>query len=373
MNVPLAIPTLCESDIALAVEVLRSGQLVQGKKVQLLEGQFANFFKVTQTTLVANGTASLHLALLAAGIGPGDEVIVPAFSYVATANVVEVVGAKPVFVDIDIDTLNIDPAQLETAMNPRVKAIIPVHEFGMPAPMDAIMSFAGKYSLTVIEDAACALGAMFNGQYVGCFGDYGSFSMHPRKNITSGEGGLLIVRDPAKDELIRQLRNHGISTASGKPEFLSAGFNYRMTDFQAALLVGQLSRIHEIEEKRIAIASLYDRSLQHSLLRKPYQSVDWKKYKTVWQSYHIVLDDKVNRDEVITRLAAAGVGSNYGAQCIPALPYYLEKYPVNAGKVYPQAYKAYRQGLVLPLYDKMTHDDVNYVITTVQQIVNDIK
>lgn len=373
MKVPLAMPTICESDIALAIEVLRSGQLVQGKNVQSLEKQFALFFNIKQTTLVANGTASLHLALLAAGVGPGDEVIVPAFSFVATANVVEVVGAKPVFVDIDIDTLNIDAAQLEAAINPRVKAIIPVHEFGMPAPMDAIMAFAAKHHLTVIEDAACALGATFDGRFAGCIGDYGSFSMHPRKNITSGEGGLLIIRDPAKDELIRQLRNHGISTASGKPEFLSAGFNYRMTDFQAALLAGQLSRIKEIEEKRVSIASLYDRLLRHPLIRKPYQSVDRKKYKSVWQSYHVILDDRINRDEIISRLGAAGVGSNYGAQCIPALPYYSEKYSVDAKKVCPQAYKAYRQGLVLPLYDKMTPDDVNYVITNVQQIVNDIK
>jgi len=373
MNVPLTIPTLCESDIALAVEVLRSGQLVQGKQVQALEQQFATYLGTPRTIVVSNGTASLHLALLTAGIGPGDEVIVPAFSFVATANVVELVGARPVFVDIDIDTLNIDVAQLEAAMTPNVKAIIPVHEFGMPAPMDVIMAFATKHRLVVIEDAACALGATFDGRYVGTIGDYGSFSMHPRKNITAGEGGLVIARDAEKDELIRQLRNHGISVASGKPQFLSAGFNYRMTDFQAALLTGQLARLKDIESKRNAVAARYDRELNHPLIRKPYQAVDRKRYKTVWQSYHILLDDRVNRDELIVKLAAAGVGSNYGAQCIPSQPYYAEKYASDAAKAWPNSYRAYRQGLVLPLYDKMTPDDVNHVITTVETTVNAIK
>ena len=176
------------------------------------------------------------------GIGAGDEVIVPAFSYVATANVVEIVGAKCVFVDVERDTFNIDVSKIERAITPRTKAIIPVHEFGLACDISELMKIAEKHNLFVIEDAACALGATENEKFVGTFGQVGSFSLHPRKAVTSGEGGILTTDDDDLAEKFRVLRNHGISMQNGKMDFVAAGFNYRMTDFQAALVRGQFAQ-----------------------------------------------------------------------------------------------------------------------------------
>ena len=188
----------------------------------------------------------MHLALKALGIGPGDEVIVPAFSYVATANVVELVGAKPVFVDIDLATFNLDTSLLEQSITDKTRAIIPVHEFGLMCNMQVILELAHSKKIPVIEDAACALGASADDKLAGTLGDFGSFSLHPRKAISSGEGGLLCSKTAEMDEKIRILRNHGMQINHGKMDFVEAGFNYRMTDFQAALVSNQLLRLEEI-------------------------------------------------------------------------------------------------------------------------------
>ena len=198
--IPLMVPNITEADIEAVAVVLRSGMLVSGSNVAALEARTCEFIGVPYASAMSNGTVTLDLALMLSGVGAGDEVIVPAFSYMATANVVEHVGARPVFVDIDPATFNIDPALIEAAITPRTKAIIPVHEFGMAAPMDAIMSIAEKYGLIVIEDAACALGATINGRFAGSYGRFASFSLHPRKAITSGEGGLLVCRNAGDAE-----------------------------------------------------------------------------------------------------------------------------------------------------------------------------
>jgi perosamine synthetase len=240
---PLAKPDIREEDIALVNEVLRSGMLVQGVYVEKLEEAFALFHNVKHAIAVSNGTATLHLALHVLGIGPGDEVIVPAFSYVATANVVELVGATCVFADIEERTFNIDVRRIEEKITPRTKAIIPVHEFGLACDIEAVCALAAKHNLHVIEDAACALGAAQNGKPVGSFGIMGSFSLHPRKSITSGEGGLLLTNDDHIAARLRQLRNHGIRMENAQMNFVDAGFNYRMTDFQAALAWSQFQRL----------------------------------------------------------------------------------------------------------------------------------
>ena len=360
--IPLMIPDIQQQDIDAVSDVLRSGMLIQGKKVAELEQQIADYINIDHVIAVSNGTATMHLALLAAGIGIGDEVIVPAFSYAATANVVELVGATSIFVDIQLNNFNIDIDAIEQAITSRTKAIIPVHEFGLGADMPAICSIAKKYSLFVLEDAACALGATVNNQFVGTFGDVGSFSLHPRKAITSGEGGLIVTNNATLAQKLRILRNHGIDTSNGTMDFVEAGYNYRLTDFQAALVGSQFNRLPTILETKNKLASIYATQLQYvNALMLP--SAPPNK-KHTWQSYHVVLDKKINRENMILHLKENGIGVNYGAQCIPALTYYTNKYKINAPEHFPNAWIAFTQGLVLPLYEKLSVEEIQHIAKT---------
>jgi len=363
MHIPLTIPSIQKTDIENVVRVLQSGSLVQGRQVEALEAAVADFVGVKHAIAVSNGTATLHLALLSLGIGPGDEVIVPAFSYVATANVVEIVGAKPVFVDICLETCNLDPSRLENAITAKTKAIIPVHEFGYPADMGAILDIASKYSIPVIEDAACALGSEWRGKKVGAIGLVGSFSLHPRKAITSGEGGLLTTNDDSLAGFFRRQRNHGILKSENGVEFVSAGFNYRMTDIQAALVIGQLERIADIGDKRAHLAARYDEYLTNDWFIKPSSPANGK---TSWQSYHIILNDEVNRSRLFSFLRDQQIEVNYGAQCIPVQKFYQDKYSFSPNQ-FPNAYKAYTQGVVLPLFDQMSVEQSDYAIESINR------
>ncbi len=357
--IPLMSPTITEQDIDAVAEVLRSGMLVQGENVAALEHEVADYLQVKNVVAVSNGTATLHLALVALGIGQGDEVIVPAFSYVATANVVEIVGAKCVFVDVERDTFNIDVSQIEQAITPRTKAIIPVHEFGLACDISELMKIAERHKLFVIEDAACALGASENGKCVGTFGDVGSFSLHPRKAVTSGEGGLLTTNDDKLAAQFRILRNHGIEMRNGKMDFVAAGFNYRMTDFQAALVRGQFRRLEEIITYRNELAQIYFECLKEvSAISLPTLP---KNKNHTWQTFHTVLSDEIDRDAFIQKLKEKGIGTNFGAQCIPYQTYYREEYNLDCEQLFPNALHAFKQGLALPLYEKLEEVDVGQV------------
>lgn len=360
--IPLCRPSIQKSDIDNVVSVLESSQLVQGIFVEKLETAVQNYLKVKHAVALSSGTATLHLALLSLGIGPGDEVIVPAFSYVATANVVELTGAKPVFVDIALDSFNINPELIERAITPRTKAIMPVHEFGLSAEMDSIIDIAGHYRLAVIEDAACALGAEFHNRKVGGFGNIGSFSLHPRKAVTSGEGGVLVTDNDELASFFRVMRNHGIRKDGAKMKFVAAGFNYRMTDFQAALVVGQLDRIEEILNKRAQIAQFYDEQLGSPLFLKPKAS---PRARHAWQSYHILLHDGMSQEKVLHYLSENGIGANYGAQCIPIQEYYQNKYGYTASE-FPNSANAFLNGITIPLFDTMHNDQ----ITKVTEVLN---
>ncbi len=361
--VPLASPEITDEDIACVVKVLKSGMLVQGENVLAFENSFTNYHNCKQAIAVSNGTATMHLALVAMGIGPGDEVIVPAFSYVATANVVELVGATCVFVDIELSTFTIDVSQIEQAITPKTKAIIPVHEFGLAADMESIMAIANKYNIKVLEDAACALGATQNNKAVGTFGELGSFSLHPRKSITSGEGGVLTTNNIALSQKIRQLRNHGIEIVDGQMDFVEAGFNYRLTDFQAALVNSQMQRIDTIIHKKQTLAEVYFEELKNSNIVVPSVPAD---RNHTWQTFHILCNTNRNQQEVINYLKQNNIGSNYGAQCIPAMTFYQKKYGHDAKQQFSNAYMAFTKGIALPLYDKLTKE----TILQIAQITN---
>lgn len=357
--IPLASPNITEREIEAVSEVLRSGMLVQGENVAALESEIAGYLNVKNAVAVSNGTATLHLALVALGIGAGDEVIVPAFSYIATANVVEIVGAKCVFVDVERDTFNIDVSKVERAITPRTKAIIPVHEFGLACDILELIKIAEKNNLFVIEDAACALGSTENERFVGTFGQVGSFSLHPRKAVTSGEGGILTTDDDELAEKFRVLRNHGISTQNGKMDFIAAGFNYRMTDFQAALVRGQFARLEENIKYRNELAKIYFNELKNAEnIALPFVP-EGKRH--IWQTFHAVAGENINRDELIEKLKQRGIGTNYGAQCIPFQTFYREKYKLDCEREFPNALRAFQKGLALPLYEKLSANDIKFV------------
>lgn len=363
--IPLMIPALNDADIASVVRVLQSGMLVQGTEIEKLEKHFADYIGVQHAIAVSNGTASLHLALLALGIGKGAEVIVPAFSYIATANVVELVGATPVFVDIEKHTFNIDVAKIEAAITSKTKAILPVHEFGLACDIMRVSEIAQKHNLFLIEDAACSLGATENKKQTGSFGLFGSFSLHPRKSITSGEGGILTTNNAELASTIRILRNHGIQIINGKMEFVAAGFNYRMTDFQAALAASQFERLEIILEKKRKLAARYLSGIKNPLIQLPVTPVD--KAHT-WQTFHIVFQPPLDRDKAIEYLKSKGIGSNYGAQCMPAQTFYSKKYHLNCVKDFPNALQAWKQGLALPLYDKLSEAQVDFICNVLNEL-----
>ncbi len=363
--IPLASPDIREEDIAAAVKVMRSGMLVQGPEVARFEAGFGLFTGAAHAVAASNGTATLQLALRALGIGPSDEVIVPALSYIATANVVELAGATPIFVDVQERTFNIDPAKIEAAVTPRTRAILPVHEFGLCCDIREVMEIARRHQLKVIEDAACALGAYDGGQHAGTFGDVGSFSLHPRKAISCGEGGVCLTKDGALAARLRILRNHGVDVIDGVMEFVDAGFNFRLTDFQAALVHSQLLRIQETLQKKKALAEVYYNEIKHEGLLLPLVP-EGKDHS--WQTFHLLLGEGLDQQKVLQTLRAQGVGSNYGAQCMPAQRYFLEKYGHDSAQQFPHAYRAWTRGVAVPLYEKLSAGDIRKIASILNSL-----
>ena len=356
--IKLAQPYIPEEAIEKVVEVLHSGNLIQGRHIDAFENALNAYLGIKNTVAVSSGTAALHLSLIAIGIAQGDEVIVPAFTFPATVNVVELVGAKPILVDIRPDDLCMDPQALEKAVTKRTKAILPVHEFGQAAALDQILKFAGQFNLPVIEDAACALGTEFNHQKAGTLGVTGCFSFHPRKAITTGEGGAVATASDALADKIRSLRNHGMSMASGIQDFIYAGLNYRMTDFQAVLGLYQIKEIDQMITERIQLADFYDQALA----KIPWLTIPCRcaKSKHVFQTYHVMLDSKIDRQRLIHELRLAGIETNLGAQAIHCLQYYREKYHYREFD-FPNAAKAFQHGLALPMGPHVRQEDILYI------------
>lgn len=364
-SIPLSRPDLVEEDIQRAVEVLRTGMLVQGPRVAGLERALSTSLAGREVRAVANGTAALHLALVALGVGPGDEVVVPAFSFVATANVVELVGATPVFVDIEAETFNVDVDRLEGAITGRTRAILPVHEFGLACDIERIVAIGAARGVPVIEDAACALGATSGGRPAGTFGAFGCFSLHPRKAVTAGEGGLVVTADPRLARQIELLRNHGLGEARGVKDCLLAGFNYRLTEFQAALVESQLARLPRNLAYRAKLAALYHEEIRNPLVTLP-TTPDGKGH--AWQTFHVLLDDALERPSVMRTLQDAGIQTSLGAQCIPVQAFYSDKYQIDCPAAVPNAWRAWRQGLAIPMSENLTVDDARYVAAQINQI-----
>lgn len=357
----LAIPSIEEDDIRAVRKVLQSGFLIQGKKVSEFENLIADYTGTKSAVAVSNCTAALHLSLLALDVKPGDMVLVTAYSWISTANVISLCGAQPIFIDIKPDTFNIDPDCLEKTLKDlakspatarRIKAIIPVHTFGQPAEMTKIMPLAEKYGLPVIEDAACALGATYNGRQAGTFGLMGCFSFHPRKAITTGEGGIIITNNVKMAKKLRVLRNHGQDPESKSPDFILPGFNYRMTEFQGALGISQMRKLKRIISARRNQALYYN-----TLLEKPPISIPFihPHADSVYQSYVILLPKKSasRRDSIITELKKRNIETTIGTYNMPMTSFFRTRYKYQP-KNFPVTNDVFTRSITLPLHEHLT-------------------
>ncbi len=370
-NIAIALPATGEEEWLALRESIESGWLSQGPKVKAFEDAFAERHQVAHALATTSCTTALHLALAAAGIGPGDEVIVPAFTWVATANVAVYCGATPVFVDVDPHTYNIDVAQVQRALTPRTRAVIPVHLFGLCADMDGLREVLPE-SVVVIEDAACAAGASYHGKPAGGLGDMACFSFHPRKSITTGEGGMLTTNDGALAEKANMLRNHGASVSEEirhrgpkpylLPDFDVLGFNYRMTDLQGALGLVQLSKLDAFIIEREQWARWYMAQLA---------DISWLAMPLIpegithaWQAFVTVVDEEkapAPRNDLMERLQQAGISTRPGTHAVTELGYYKDTLGLQSGQ-FAVASRLERQSLALPLHNRMGAEDYAYIV-----------
>lgn len=383
-SVPIARTALTEAEIQSVLEPLRSGWLVQGPKVREFEEKWSAFTGARHSVAVTSCTTGLHLSLAGLGFGPGDEAIVPAFTWIATANVVEHLGGRVVFCDIDPVTFNLDVAQLEEKITPRTRAILPVHLFGLSAEMDPLLEIARRHGLAVVEDAACGFGAEYHGRHVGTLGDTGCFSFHPRKAITTGEGGMITTNDPALAEKLRRLRDHGAAMSDlqrhlgARPYLLAdhpdAGYNQRMTDIQGALGSAQMDRAGEIIAERQRLAAVYDEAFaQLEWLRTPTRpegyTHGYQSYPCTFMPEPITLESipriRERRNAWMDRLLQQGISTRPATHAVHMLEFYRDKYEL-APEDFPHAYGANDCSISLPFFHGMTEDEQGQVIDAVR-------
>lgn len=350
----LTIPHIRKEEIERVARVLRSGYLTQGKEVEAFEEEIRSKVGAKHAIAVSSGTAALHLALLGLGIGRGDEVIVPDFTFPATVNVVHLVGATPIVVDINLETLNIDAGAAAAAITRRTKAIMPVHLFGNPADLDPLLALAKQHHLYVIEDAACALGSTYQGKLCGSIGDVGCFSFHPRKIITTAEGGMVVTDHDEVAEKIRLLRSHGLVRQGFSGHQKEIGFNYRLTDLAAAIGIEQMKRLPALLRERENLAKRYDEAFQAMTeLRRPEEV---RRGKQNYQSYVVLARNRETRDRLAEELQKRQIETTVGAYSVNL----LSKLHARV-----QSQQAFYRSLTLPLYNGMTEEEINEVISTV--------
>jgi dTDP-4-amino-4,6-dideoxygalactose transaminase len=355
--IPIARPLIGSEEEAAVIAVLRSGMLAQGPQVARFEAAFAERCAVRHAIAVSNGTVALFMALLAHGIGPGDEVITTPFSFVATGNSVLMTGARPVFVDIDPQTFNLDPNQIEGAITERTRAIMPVHLYGHPAEMDAILAIAARYELPVIEDAAQAIGATYRERPVGSFGT-ACFSLYATKNIMSGEGGMITTDDDAIADKLRLLRSHG-SRVRYYHEML--GYNFRMTDLQAAIGLAQLNKLDTFTEQRIANATFLSAQINHAAISTP---ITLPHVRHVFHQYTVRVHG--DRDAALQQLADHGVGSAvFYPLLIPNQPLYAHQ---GYESYLPVAEQACREVIALPVHPALSSADLEQIANAVNSL-----
>ena len=357
----LTIPSIDEQDLAAVREVLLTGFLVQGANVARFEEAIARYVGCEHAVAVSNGTAALLLSLMALEIGAGDKVAVATYSWPATANVIALCGAEPVFVDVDPRTFNMVASALEHALSThRVKAILPVHTFGGMADMPALSEIAERFGVAIIEDAACALGAEWRGRKAGTWGTMGCFSFHPRKAITTGEGGLITTNDTKLARRLRALRNHGLDPECSTPDFILPGHNMRLTEFQAALGASQMTKLERIIASRRGQAKTYARLLGESTIEAPEEASG---QRHVYQSFVVLLPPAAvaRRSEIISGLKEEGIETTVGTYHIPMTSYFRSKYGFSQGD-FPVTDDVASRAMSLPLYEGLTENQQQQVV-----------
>jgi len=375
-NIPIGLPSMGIEEWEATKEPILSGWITQGPKVREFEKMFAERHQVKHAIAVSNCTTALHLALVACGVGDGDEVIVPAFTWVSTANAVIYCNAKPVFVDIDITTFNIDIEAIAAKITSKTKAIIPVHLFGLCADVNAIKERFPN--LMIVEDGACAAGSALHNVPAGGLGHVGCFSFHPRKSVTTGEGGMLTTNDDALAAHMDKLRNHGASISEEqrhhgpKPYILSAfemvGYNYRMTDIQGAVGVVQLKKLDLFIDERQKWADYYYNELSCipwlSLPKVP------AGYKHGWQSYVTFINESkapMKRNDIMEFLQQKGISTRPGTHAVHMLDVYSKMFNISP-QDFPNAFKADQFSMSIPMHNKMNADDFKYVVEALKSI-----
>jgi len=386
MNVPLSCPDITDLEVEYVARVLRSGQLSLGPRVVEFEEKFAAYVGTRYAVAVNSGTSALHLAVRAQGIGGGDEVITTSFSFVASSNCLLYEYALPVFVDIDPHTFNLDPREIQRFIESccvvntktgaltdvrtsrRVRAILPVHVFGLPCDMDGIMRIARKYNLQVIEDACEALGAKYKGKQAGTFGDIGVFAFYPNKQMTTGEGGMIVTNDERTAMVCRSLRNQGRGTERDWLSHLRLGYNYRLSDIHCALGLAQLERIKELLNGRTRTAAFYEQALSgNPLIKLPRSAPNCTRSWFVYP-IQVPLSDCSLRDRLLTQLRALGIGCQAYIPAIHLQPYFQQDYSAQKDFL-PDTEAASKTCLVLPMFSSATEEQLGYVCNTLLRVL----
>jgi perosamine synthetase len=371
--IPITKPYFDQAEEQAAALAIRSGWVVQGPRVMEFEKRVADYVGAKYALATSNCTTALHLALVALGIGAGDEVLVPSYSFIASANSILHAGATPVFVDIDARTYNLDPNLLQEKITPRTKAIMPVHQIGLAADLDTIHQIADKHHLVVIEDAATIIGGTYKDKKIGAHSAAVCFSFHPRKAITTGEGGMVTTNDPEIAQQIEMLRSHGANISDYVrhgadkvviEEYPVLGYNYRLTDIQGAIGVEQMKKLDWILQRRLEIGERYNQAFADlEFIETPYEP---PYAKHTYQSYclRVAHNSPKMRDEIMTEMQAAGIATRRGVMATHLEPFYVNKY----GRVsLPITEQATRDTILLPIYAQMTEQEQETVITTLRR------
>jgi perosamine synthetase len=372
--IPVALPYIAGEEEQGVLEVLRSGWVTQGPRVAEFEKKFSEYLGCGHAVAVSSCTAALQLSLWGSGIKPGDEVICPSLSFIATANSIAYNGAIPVFADIDQCTYNVDPNEVEALISPRTRAILVVHQIGLPADLDALRQIAARNGLLLIEDAACAIGAEYNGELIGKpAGDLACFSFHPRKIMTTGEGGMITTNDADLAQKLRRLRQHAMSLSDvarhhareiATETYDEIGFNFRMTDMQAAMGIAQLGRIHKLLARRRTLAERYTSALkQIPWIQTPYAPENCRHN---YQSYMVLLTGVASgkRELLMQWLLEKNIATRRGIMAIHReVPY---KKDCSDDRL-PRTSRVADTGMILPLYHQMTESNQDYIIETIHE------
>jgi dTDP-4-amino-4,6-dideoxygalactose transaminase len=377
---PFSKPSLDEHEINEIIDSINSGWITTGPKVQKFEQTIAKYLQAPNALALSSGTAGLHLALLSLNLKPTDEVIVPAMTFVASANTIEIAGGKPVFVDVDIHTFNMRPEDVEQAITKNTRAIMPVHFAGLPVDMDAIYTIAKQYNLRVIEDAAHAIGTEYKGRKIGSFGDTQVFSFHPNKNMTTGEGGCVTTSDAQLVKDVSVTRFHGIDrnawnrfTKEGSQVYdvVKVGFKYNMMDIQAAIGLHQLAKLDEFIAKRTKLAKRYTEQMADWPALTLPQPANYT-HKHAWHLFTPLINEKsagITRNNFMEAMKEYNIGTGFHYGAVHLFTYYKDKYGYNEGS-FPNAEAIGKRVVSLPLFPDLTFDDQDRVINAMKQIFN---